>query len=209
MKIPTKKIPIILISISLFLVLILLSHQYSSSEISTYISDTGIYTPMIYILIQIAGQIFAPLSTSALFVAGYLLFGQTATLYSIIVWTITSITNFYIARKYGNHVLKFFLGQDGVEEVRRITKKLTDKHLIILRLLTFYINDFASYAFGLTKISFKKYFLATIVSMIPWSIVMSILSKDGDTLLMITLKIFLTMIPFAIANYIFFKSSKS
>jgi uncharacterized membrane protein YdjX (TVP38/TMEM64 family) len=208
MKIQPKKAPIILTSILLFIALIILSNQFSSQEISEYILNTGIYAPILYILVQIAGQIFAPLSTSALFIAGYMLFGKMAIIYSIIVWLITSTTNFLIARKYGNNILKFFLGKEGVEDVKKLTTRLSDRNLITLRLFTFYINDFASYAFGLTKISYWKYMLATIVSMIPWSIIMTTLYNESDSLLILTLKIFATMIPFATLNYIFIKPQK-
>ena len=114
MKITFKRVIYTLISLLLITLLIYFSTRYSSQEISQIISKAGILAPILYILIQIAGQIFAPLSTSALFIAGFIMFGRVAVLYAVITWLISSITNFYLARKYGKRVLKRFIGEQGV-----------------------------------------------------------------------------------------------
>lgn len=208
MKISFKKVLYILISIFLFALLIFLSSIFSSEEISSFISKAGILAPLFYMLIQVTGQIFAPLSTSALFVAGFILFGKTAIIYSILTWLISSITNFYLARTYGKKVLKKFIGEEGIIRIEEIANKIDTKKFVLLRLSTFYISDFASYAFGLTNISFIKYYLATILSMIPWSIVMILIMERGESILLTTLKIFLSMIPFAFLSYLFLKKKK-
>ncbi len=208
MKISFTKVLYFLFSVLLFTLLIYFSANFSSDEISQFILKAGIYAPLLYILIQIAGQIFAPLSTSALFVAGFILFGKTAIIYSILTWLITSATNFLLARKYGKKVLKKFIGEDGVRRIEEIAERIDNKNFIWLRLSTFYINDFASYAFGLTNISFSRYYLVSIFSMIPWSIIMSILMQNGESPLFTTLKIFLSMIPFAILSYFFLRKSR-
>jgi len=101
MNIPFKKVAFPLFSILLFSLLIYLTTNFSSGEISIFITKAGVFAPFLYILIQIVGQVFAPLSTSALFVAGFILFGKTAIIYSILTWLITSATNFLLARRYG------------------------------------------------------------------------------------------------------------
>lgn len=197
-----KKTVYLLFSILLFVLIITISNRYSTQDITEHISKKGIYAPIIYILIQIVGQIFAPLSTSTLFVAGFILFKRKAILYLIIVWIITSITNFYISRIYGKKALKFFLGTKGIETVNSINRNLSKKKYYILRILTFYINDFASYAFGLTDISFLNYILSTIISMIPWSIIMLLVISEQDSILASILKLFGVMIPLSLLSYI-------
>ncbi|OGC44000.1 hypothetical protein A2400_01505 [candidate division WS6 bacterium RIFOXYB1_FULL_33_14] len=205
MKITFKRVIYTLISLLLITLLIYFSTRYSSQEISQIISKAGILAPILYILIQIAGQIFAPLSTSALFIAGFIMFGRVAVLYAVITWLISSITNFYLARKYGKRVLKRFIGEEGVERIEGIAERIDNKTFFILRLSTFYINDFTSYAFGLTKISFKRYYLSTIISMIPWAVIVTLIIEHGDTILLTIIKIFLSMIPFAFLSYIYLK----
>ncbi len=208
MKFSSKKIVFSLISLLLFTLLIYFSTKYSSEELSHFINTVGVLAPLLYLIIQIAGQIFAPLSTSALFVAGFILFGKKAILFSILTWLITSATNFLLARKYGKGVLRKLIGIEGVERIEEIAKRIDNKGFFWLRLSTFYINDFASYAFGLTKISFKRYYLVSVLSIIPWSLVMMLVIKNGESPIFTTLKIFLSMIPFGILSYLFLKKKK-
>jgi len=205
MKISFKKIVYTLVSLLIITILIFISNRYTAQDITQFISKAGIFAPILYILIQIVGQIFAPLSTSALFVAGFLLFGKNAIFYSVLTWLISSITNFYLSRRYGKRVLKRFIGEEGIVRIEEIAKRIDTKRFLLLRFSTFYINDFASYAFGLTNISFIKYYIATVISMIPWSIVMLLVMRNGEHILLTTLKIFLSMIPFAILSYLFLK----
>lgn len=208
MKITFKKVLYTLLSLLLIFLLIYISTKYSSEDISTYISNVGVLAPILYLIIQILGQIFAPLSTSALFVAGFVMFGKVAILYSIITWLISSVTNFYLARKYGKRVLKTFIGDQGVERIDMIADKIDNRTFFVLRVCTFYINDFSSYAFGLTKISFKKYMLATVVSIVPWSIIVFLILENNEESLLTILKMFLSTIPFAIISYIYLKRNE-
>lgn len=208
MKITFKRIVFFLISLLLIALLLYISNRFSSEDISTFIYKAGPLAPIFYVLIQIVGQIFAPLSTSALFVTGFILFGKNAIFYSILTWLISSITNFYLSRNYGKKVLKIFIGEQGVERIEEISKRIDTKRFFLLRFSTFYINDFASYAFGLTNISFIKYYIATVISMIPWSIVMVLIMKNGEPILLTVIKIFLSMIPFAFLSYLFLKKKR-
>lgn len=208
MKISFKKIVYILVSLLLIVLLIYISNKFSPQDISTFIAKAGPLAPVLYVLIQIIGQIFAPLSTSALFVAGFIIFGKNAIFYSVLTWLISSITNFYLARRFGKRVLKRFIGEEGIIRIEEIAERIDTKRFYLLRFSTFYINDFASYAFGLTRIPFFKYYMATVISMIPWSIVMMLVMKNGEHILLTTLKIFLTMIPFAFLSYLFLKKKR-
>lgn len=200
-----KRILYILISIILLIVPIILSRIYSTDDITKYVSSKGVYAPIIYILIQMVGQIFAPLSTSALFVVGFLLFQKRALLYLIIIWLISSIINFTLSRKYGKSVLKIFVGDDGIKKIDEITNQLSNRSYFILRLLTFYINDFASYAFGLTNISFLNYIIATVLSIVPWSVIMMIVISNEDSVLTSTIRLFGIMLPLSLISYMLFK----
>ena len=185
-----------------------MSHLVSQDQITTAISKVGVWAPLLYILMQITGQVFAPLSTSVLFVAGFVMFGRVAIVYIVIVWMVSSVINFSLSRNYGKKVLKFFLGDSGILEVEKIVKRLNNKHLYLLRLLTFFSNDFASYAFGLTNMSFLNFLFATILSIFPWAIIMFSITRGTDSILMTTIKVFVVMIPFAILSYFFFKGKK-
>ena len=99
-------------------------------------------------LVALGAQYQLVASRSALFVAGFILFGKPAIAYSILTWLITSATNFLLARRYGKNVLRKFIGEEGVTKIVEIAKRIDKKKFFWLRISTFYINDFASYAFG-------------------------------------------------------------
>jgi uncharacterized membrane protein YdjX (TVP38/TMEM64 family) len=200
-----KRLLVIILSIFLILSLLYISNIYTTEEVVEYVLQAGIYAPILYVLIQIVGQIFAPLSTSVLFVAGFILFGQRAIAYMILVWLVTSITNFLIAKRYGKSVLKFFVGKEGVNTVEDIVRGLSTKKYLLLRFLTFYMNDFASYAFGLTDIKFTTYMIMTVICMIPWAVVMVYVMQGSSNILITTIRVFSVMIPFSLVGYIFFK----
>lgn len=208
MKISFKKVVYLLLSLSLLYILFYISLKYSSQDISDTVSKAGIYAPILYILIQILGQIFAPLSTSALFVAGFLMFGKVAIIYAIITWLISSIINFFLARKYGKRVLKRFIGEQGLEKIETLADMIDNRTFFVLRFTTFYINDFVSYAFGLTKVSFKRYYISTVISMIPWAVLLFSIVESDDIAILTVIKIFLSMIPFALISYIYLKKKK-
>ena len=207
-KITSKRILYAFFSLLLIFLLIYFPTRYSSQEISDTISRAGVLAPILYLTIQILGQIFAPLSTSALLVAGFIMFGRTAIFYAIITWVVSSITNFFIARIYGKRMLKKFVGIEGLEKIEKIADKIDNTSFFILRVSTFYLNDFAAYAFGLTKISFKRYMVATIVSMIPWAIIITLILEKGDSAILTIIKIFVSMIPFALLSYVYLKNKK-
>lgn len=208
MKITFKRVIYTLFSISLILLLIYISSRYTSKEISEYVLKFGIFAPLLYISIQILGQIFAPLSTSALFVAGFLMFEKEAIYYSIITWVVSSVINFYLSRTYGKKIIAKLIGQEAVDRIENIADRIDNNTFFVLRVCTFYINDFTSYAYGLTKISFKRFFISTIVSMIPWAIITALIMERGDSAIYTTFKIFLSMIPFALISYIYLKRKK-
>lgn len=203
------KIFTVIISVASILIIAYLSARFSVEEITNFIKSMGFVAPLVYIIIQILGQIFAPLSTSAFFIAGYIIFGDIAVLYAVLVWMITSTTNFYISRKYGKRALRFFVGEDGLKRVEGIVDRINNKSLVLLRISTIYINDFAAYAFGLTKISYKAFILSTMVGIVPWAIILTLFLKvEEDKVFISLLKVLISMIPFAILSWIFFKKKE-
>lgn len=200
-----KRVVTIVVSLFFIFILVWLSSIFTTDEVVDYIKNFGIYAPLGYIFLQTVGQIFAPISTSIFFVAGFILFGKRAIIYMIIIWSITSITNFLIARRFGEKIILFFVGKNGLRTVKDIVRGLSSKQYLTLRLLTFYMNDFASYAFGLTNISFPLYLFVTIISIIPWAILMTVLMQEDGSILITTIKVMSTMLPFTIIGYLFFK----
>jgi len=81
---------------------------------------------------------------------------------------ISSIICFFISRKYGRGLVKKLAGHDTLKQIDDVVESSGTLILIIGRSFGSSIFEVISYAFGLTKMSFKKYFLITLVfSIIP------------------------------------------
>ena len=84
--------------------------------------------------------------------------------------------------------------------------------LIFLRVLQSHISDFVSYAYGLTRIKFRSYFVISVIAPIPWLLLWKYyifpkVNNVGD----FSLWFFVSMVPLFIISwmYIKYKSRKS
>ncbi len=82
-----------------------------------------------------------------------------------------AVIAFLLARKFREPLVKRFV---PLQELNKWEGKLDDKTelwgFILVRLTTGPVMDFISYLAGLTKLSFGKFFLATLLSLIPSAI---------------------------------------
>lgn len=156
--------------IGLFTALYLLGSRIDHQIIRDVIKKTGVWGPLIYILLMLASFIFAPLSGTPVFFAGWLLFGRYFQIYNFVAAYIGMLLNFLIARRWGRRMVIKFVGADGMSNVDTFTKNYGTKTLFFLRLTQGHFQDFLSYAFGLTKIKFSHYALISFLAPIPWLI---------------------------------------
>lgn len=86
---------------------------------------------------------------------------------------ISSTINFFIARKLGRKWVAKLAGEKGLEKIDGLLAVSdVSKALILTRVFCFSLFDFISYAAGFTNISFKKYFVISVVfPIIPLSII--------------------------------------
>ena len=141
-------------------------------------------SPLIFICLQIIFDLFAPLSSTPLFFAGFALFGKNIILYHFLANLVSFSLNFWLARLWGKRLVKKFVGQKNLDKIDRLGDRFGLRALIFLRLGQWYLNDFTSYAYGLTSIKFWPYFLVSFFSSLPlfW-VWWFLLAPDLDNLL--------------------------
>lgn len=135
-------------------------------KIKEFVSLSGIFGPIIFILSLTLTIIFAPLGGEVLLLSGGVLFGfWPGVVYIAISGFIGATVNFWISRIYGKRLVTKLIGADNFHKLNEITSKITDKNpLVILPLMATTAFDYISYAAGLTDIAFSKYFLVVILS---------------------------------------------
>lgn len=135
-------------------------------KLKEFVSVSGVFGPIIFILSLTLTIIFAPLGGEVLLLSGGVLFGfWPGVVYIAISGLIGATVNFWISRIYGKKLVVKLIGVDNFYKLNEITSKITNKNpLVILPLMATTAFDYISYAAGLTDISFSKYFLVVILS---------------------------------------------
>ena len=136
-----------------------------------FIEQFGDYAPIIFLLLASILPIF--LFPPGIFsVIGGLLFGfKLGAFLTIIAAIIYTNIMFLISRYFARNKIENFLEKRlTLKQYNRIFG-LTDNKLatflIICRLIPILPNSIVSYSYGLTRISFKHYFMANLIGLIP------------------------------------------
>lgn len=128
-----------------------------------------VLAPIILILWRFVGVVIPPLPGGLLAYALIPVLGWFLTfLYSTVGLLAGACLSFYIARKYREPVVKHFV---PLQSLQKWESKLSEETelwgFLLIRMTTGPIMDFISYLAGLSKISFKKFFIATLLSLLP------------------------------------------
>ena len=136
-----------------------------------FIAQFGDYAPLIFLLLASILPIFLFPPGIFSIIAGYLFgfkLGAILTITSAIVYTnVMFLISRYFARDY---IEKFLVHKLSLKEFNRIFGIKENKlavFLIIFRLIPILPNSIVSYSYGLTRISFKNYFIANLIGLIP------------------------------------------
>ena len=140
-------------------------------DMQNFIEQFGNYAPIIFLLLASILPIF--LFPPGIFsVIGGLLFGFTkGAILTIIAAIIYTNIMFLISRYFARNKIENFLEKRlTLKQYNRIFGLNDNKlatFLIICRLIPILPNSVVSYSYGLTRISFKHYFIANLIGLIP------------------------------------------
>ena len=140
-------------------------------DMQNFIEQFGDYAPIIFLLLASILPIF--LFPPGIFsVIGGLLFGfKLGAVLTIIAAIIYTNIMFLISRYFARNKIENFLEKRlTLKQFNRIFGLKDNKlatFLIICRLIPILPNSVVSYSYGLTRISFKHYFIANLIGLIP------------------------------------------
>ena len=140
-------------------------------DMQNFIEQFGDYAPIIFLLLASILPIF--LFPPGIFsVIGGLLFGfKLGAVLTIIAAIIYTNIMFLISRYFARNKIENFLEKRlTLKQFNRIFGLNDNKlatFLIICRLIPILPNSIVSYSYGLTRISFKHYFIANLIGLIP------------------------------------------
>jgi len=134
------------------------------------------YGILVYIIITIIAVVIAPISMVPLIPIVSNVFGWVfGAIITFLGWTIGTFIVFFLCRKYGVPLVKKFI---SLKHINKIESKIPKENLFwdIVLLRVIIPVDILSYALGLfSKVDFKTYALATMIGIIPFTIILSYL----------------------------------
>ena len=148
-----------------------LTSFFKPDNIKQWLNDAGSLAPLLYIGIMMAAVVISPIPSLPLDIAAGAFFGPfRGTVYSVIGASAGAVTSFLIARLLGRELVEKFLG-GHINFCSQCSDKLLTKIVFFSRLLPVISFDVISYGAGLTKMSLKKFIMATFLGMIPLTFV--------------------------------------
>jgi len=176
MKIHKKSYLPLVVIVTLFLLMYFIGTRVPETTIRDVIKNAGPFGVIILIFLFWTSNVIAPLSGSPFLYAGFYMYGQMVVFYAFIAAVIASVTNFWIAKKWGRSIVKKLAGSDSLEKVDKLAQNYGLQSLFIFRLFLKEFHDVISYAFGLTKMKFTSYFIVSTLGMIPATFIWYLIS---------------------------------
>jgi uncharacterized membrane protein YdjX (TVP38/TMEM64 family) len=125
--------------------------------------------PVILILFRTASIILAPIPGTPIDLLNIALFGKVyGFIYAVISIVAGGMINFWIGRRFREPVLKSFIPLDKIQIwEERLQEKTGFWGLVFIRMMTIPIFDYLSYVAGLTKMSYWRFFITSLIASIP------------------------------------------
>jgi uncharacterized membrane protein YdjX (TVP38/TMEM64 family) len=140
--------------------------QIDPTEIERWVLSAGLFAPVLFSILMIAGVVISPIPTSPLTLMSARLFGVWGgMLLSLTSATIGAAIAFCIARRLGERFIERYPAYVGFRDI--LPKKATAWAIFLLRLPPSPAFDVISYAAGLTKVSLWQFMVATFLGMVP------------------------------------------
>jgi uncharacterized membrane protein YdjX (TVP38/TMEM64 family) len=160
---------------------LLLIRVIGPDTINVHLERLGVWGPLLVVLMKASTIVFAPLGGSPLYIFAGAAYGfWPGFFYTMLGDAIGFSTSFFLSRKFGTPILKYFLGSDAAIVPSLLGYLETKKGLLQARLFCLAFPEAVSYAAGLTGISFFSFFLIQLgVSVIP----VALLVGFGEALL--------------------------
>jgi uncharacterized membrane protein YdjX (TVP38/TMEM64 family) len=145
-----------------------------------FVRSYGPLAPLVFIGLQVAQVVLAPIPGQVLAVVGGYLFGAwLGTFYNMVGITIGSTIAFWLSRRYGRGYVETIVHDDALARFDAIDDDHARVTLFVLFLLPGFPDDVICFAGGLTKLPLWQLVLIAVVGRTPSFLLVNVL---GDLL---------------------------
>jgi|SRR5690606_6507746 uncharacterized membrane protein YdjX (TVP38/TMEM64 family) len=143
-------------------------------QVERWILDAGAWGPAIFVLLQIAQMLIAPIPGQIMALIGGYLFGSwIGLLYTMIGTMMGSALIFALARKLGRPFVRRFVRPHLLRKFDHLTRERGAFVFFLMYLLPGFPDDILSFIAGLTLIPVRRLLLISLVGRLPENAVLS------------------------------------
>jgi uncharacterized membrane protein YdjX (TVP38/TMEM64 family) len=164
---PIRKILLALLIIATtYVVMALVLRAIGLENAHRYIAQAGPLAPLIFVPICALSLILAPLSGSSVYIVGGALFGKGyGFVLSLAATLLGCNANFWISRLFGRKVAARFIGHSNMDELDQTMQRIKSHHSVFYMAIIMPLSqDIVSYAAGLTKLRYRDFLVALLIS---------------------------------------------
>ena len=162
-------------------------------RVSQAISAAGVWAPILYILLQIAQTVLAPIPGGAVGIVGGFLFGWWGILWTLIGSTIGYWIILCLARKLGRPFVEKVVSKELLNKFDYLANDRGPLVFFLIFLIPGLPDDIVMYIAGLSKISLRKLLVLATVGRIPAMIGTNMIGDSvghadiGSTIVIVTI----------------------
>lgn len=139
----------------------------SVDKLRAYISSTGKFSVIVFIIIQFLQVVLIPIPGTVTTLAGAILFGSfLGAVYSYIGIVIGSITAFLIGRIFGFKLVKWIVGEKELKKGLKMIEGKDKVMFTLIFLLPFFPDDLICFVAGITAMSFLSFLIIIMLTRI-------------------------------------------
>lgn len=140
----------------------------------------GIFAPAIFIVLQFAQVIIAPIPGNVVVALGGLVFGWYGLLYSMVGAMFGYYVIFLLSHKFGRPLAEKFFSKKTLDKFDYITKGRADIIILVIFILPFFPDDIICYLAGLTKTPIKHLMIAAFLGRVPSFLLTNLIGMGID-----------------------------
>ncbi len=164
-----------------------------------FILSFGVWAPIVSALLMILQALAAPLPAFVIAFANGLAFGAFwGGLLSLVSATAAAALSFGLARALGRSAVQGLIGKAGLESADRWFARYGVYAVLVARLVPIVSFDVISYAAGLTRMGFWGFLSATVLGMLPATLLYSYLGEQAPQYVWVLLLAFGVVIAVAV-----------
>ena len=151
----------------------------SPENIEKFLRDTGPLAPVIFILMQAAQVVAAPIPMQVVGLAGGYVFGVLwGTIYSLIGLTIGSAIAVWLARKFGRALVERFVKKETLDKFDHLAEKGGLMAFFLIFLLPALPDDAICFIAGLTTIPIRQIVAIAFLGRLPGLLSLTIIGEQ-------------------------------